>query len=143
MRLLEHALRRRPQDAQRLDPGAEGHDHRRDGRLGRRPAALDVAQVQARAARRQADLGRTGRDARLPGPDGRRQRHRPQPGHLDRGRLGRRERGRAARRRGRADAGRRHRRPRSAAREGDPGRPGRAEEESRRRSRSGRRSRSA
>ena len=40
---------------------AEGDDHRRDGRLGRRHAAVDVPQVQGRAAGRQADLGRPGR----------------------------------------------------------------------------------
>ena len=89
----------------RVDPGAEGDDHRRDGRLGRRPAAVDVPQVQARPARRQADLGRPGRHPRLPGADGRRHDHRAEPRDLDAGgRLGRRERGRAAGHRGRADA---------------------------------------
>ena len=47
--LLGDALRRRPQDAERGDPRAEGDDHRRDRGLGRRPAAVDVPQVQARA----------------------------------------------------------------------------------------------
>ena len=57
--------------------------------------------------------------------------HRAEPRDLDAGgRLGRGERGRAAGHRGRADAGRRDRRPRSAAREGDRGRDRRAEEES-------------
>ncbi len=71
-RLLGHALRRRPQDAQRLDPGAQGHAHQRIGRVGRRPAALDVAEVRARQARRDADLGRARRHPRLPGAHGRR-----------------------------------------------------------------------
>ena len=46
--LLGDALRSGPQDADGVDPGAEGDDHRRDGRVGRRPAAVDVPQVQAR-----------------------------------------------------------------------------------------------
>ncbi len=81
--LLEHALRGRPQDAQRLDPGAQGHDHQRDGRLGRRPPALHVAEVRHGQARRHGDLGRPRRHPGLPRADGRRQRHRAQPGHLD------------------------------------------------------------
>ena len=56
--------------------------------------------------------------------------HRAEPGDLDAGgRLGGRERRRAAGHRGRADAGRRDRRPRSAAREGDRSGDGGAEEE--------------
>ena len=54
--------------------------------------------------------------------------HRSQPRDLDGGRLGRRKRGRAAGHRRRADARRRDRRPRSAAREGDRDRAGRAQE---------------
>ena len=81
-------------------------------------------------ARRQADVGRPGRHPRLPGVDGRRRHHRAEPGDLDRGRLGRRERGRAAGHRGRADAGRRDRGTRPAAGEGDRARARRAEEES-------------
>ncbi|MCK7482686.1 MAG: hypothetical protein M0C28_40370 [Candidatus Moduliflexus flocculans] len=127
--LLGHALRRRPEDAERLDPGAQGHDHRRDGRLGRRPPALDVPQVQASGTLvGTADLGRPGRHPRLPGPDGRRQRHRARtwPSGREEG-FGRRERGRPARHRGRADAGRRHRRPGPAARGGHQGGHGRAQ----------------
>ena len=71
-RQLGDALRRGSEDAVRVDPGAEGDAHRRDGRLGRRPAAVDVPQVQAGPARRQAHLGRPGRHPRLPGADGRR-----------------------------------------------------------------------
>ena len=55
--------------------------------------------------------------------------HRAEPRDLDRGRLDRRERRRAAGYRGRADAGRRDRRPRPAAGEGDRSRDGGAEEE--------------
>ena len=59
--LLGDAARRADPHAQRGDPGPEGDDHRRDGRLGRRPAALDVPQVRPGQAGRQADLGRPGR----------------------------------------------------------------------------------
>ncbi len=77
-----------------------------------------------------AHVGRPRRHPRLPDAHGRRRRHGPEPRLLDAGgRLRRRERRRPARRRGRADPGRRHRRPRSAAREGDRDRDGGAEEE--------------
>ena len=79
---LGDALRRRPEDADRVHPGAEGDDHRRDGRLGRRPAAVDVPQVQGRDPRGPAHLGRTRRRARLPDPDGRRIDHGAEPRHL-------------------------------------------------------------
>ena len=62
------------QDAGRRHPRAEGDADRRDGRLRRRPVAVDVPQVQARPAGRQAHLGRPGRHPRLPGADGRRPR---------------------------------------------------------------------
>ncbi len=76
------------------------------------------------------DLGRPGGHPRLPRADGWRHHHGAEPGVLDaRRRLGRGERRRAARYRSRADAGRRHRRPRSAAGKGDRGDPGRAGEE--------------
>ena len=61
------------EDAVRVDPGAEGDDHRRDRRLRRRPPAVDVPQVQDRPARRPAHVGRPRRHPRLPGADGRRQ----------------------------------------------------------------------
>ena len=61
-----HPLRRRRPRAQRGDPRPQGHADRRDGRLRRRHAALDVPQAQARPAGRHAHLGRPGRDARLP-----------------------------------------------------------------------------
>ena len=81
-------------------------------------------------AGRQADLGRAGRHPRLPGADGRRRRDGPEPRVLDaEGRLRRRERGRAAGRRGRAWPAGRDRRQGPAAGEGDRDRPGGAEEE--------------
>ncbi len=40
--------------------GAEGDDHQRDGRLGRRPDAVHVPLPQDRPARRQAHVGRAG-----------------------------------------------------------------------------------
>ena len=51
------------------EPGAaiarpEGHAHRRDGRLRRRHAPLDVPQAAPRHAGGQADLGRAGRNPR-------------------------------------------------------------------------------
>ena len=55
--LLGHALRGRPQDADRRDPRAEGHADRRDRRLGRRPPAVDVPQVLPRPARRASGRG--------------------------------------------------------------------------------------
>ena len=55
--------------------GPQGDDHRRDGRLGRRPPAVDVPQVRPGQAGRQADLGRAGGHPGLPGPDGRRRGH--------------------------------------------------------------------
>ena len=116
---LGDPLRRGLPHAERRHPRAEGHDHRRDGRLRRRPAALDVPQARPGNPGRQAHLGRPRRHARLPGAHGRRLRDRAEPGDLDGGRLRRRERRRAARHRRRAVAGGRHRRPRPAAREGD------------------------
>ena len=128
---LGDALRRRPEDADRVDPGPEGDDHRRDGRLGRRPAAVDVPQVPARD-RSSASAPGAGWSGILGFPvlmDGGGD-HGAEPRDLDAGgRLGRRERGRAARHRGGADAGRRDRRPRPAAREGHRGGDGRAEED--------------
>ena len=140
---LGHAVRRRPEDAN-VDPGPEGDDHRRDGRLRRRPAAVDVPEVQARAARGPAHVGRPRRDARVPGADGRRRHHGPEPRHLGARRgLGRGERGRGAGHRSGADAGRRDRRARPATREGHRGGDGRAEEGAARRPTSGRPIRSA
>ena len=82
-RQLGDALRRRPQDAVRLDPGSEGDDHRRDRRVWRRPAAVDVPQIQDGSARRAADLGWPGWHPRLPGAHGRRHDHGAEPRHLD------------------------------------------------------------
>ena len=48
-----------------LDLRAEGDDHQRVCRLGRRRAAVDVPQDEDRAARRQADVGRPGGHRRL------------------------------------------------------------------------------
>lgn len=96
LRVLGHALRGRPEDAERLDPGPQGHDHQRDSRFGRRPPALHVAEVRDGQARRHGDLGRPRRHPRLPRADGRRLGDGAQPGHLDRGGLHRRERRRPA-----------------------------------------------
>ena len=63
---LGNPLRRRLPHPERGDPGAEGHDHRRNRRLRRRPAALDVQQAGSRHPGRQAHLGRPRRHARLP-----------------------------------------------------------------------------
>ena len=60
--------------ARRVDLRAEGDDHQRDGRLGRRRPAVVLPQAQDRAAGRQADLGRAGRHRRLSGADRRRHR---------------------------------------------------------------------
>ena len=68
-----------------LDPGPEGHDRRRERGLRRRPAAVDVPQVQGRTDRRQAHVGRPRRHPRLPGADGRRRDHRAEPRDLGRG----------------------------------------------------------
>ena len=65
------ALRRGHSRARRRHPRPEGHAHRRDGRLRRRHAPLDVPQAAARHAGRQADLGRAGRHPRLAAADGR------------------------------------------------------------------------
>ena len=119
-RLVDHALWRRHEDAVRLDPGAARHADRRDGRLGRRPAAVDVPQKQHGSVDRQGHVGRPGRHPRLSRADGWRHHHGAEPGVLDaRKRLGRGKRRRAARYRSRANAGRRHRRPRSAAGKSD------------------------
>ena len=90
---------------------------RRDRRLGRRPAAVDVPQAQDGPARRQADVGRPGRHPRLPGADGRRHHHGAEPRDLDA------EDGWVVENEGvppdievEQTPGRRHRRPRSAAR---------------------------
>ena len=75
-RALGDALRRVVPHARRGHLRPEGDAHRRDGRLGRRPVAVDVPRVQARAAGRQANVGRARRHPRLPDAHGRRQRHR-------------------------------------------------------------------
>ena len=54
---LGDAIRRRSEDADRVDSGTEGDDHRRNRRLRRRPAAVDVPQVQSRPDRRQRGRG--------------------------------------------------------------------------------------
>ena len=54
---LGDALRRRSEDPDRVDPGTQGDDRRRDRRLRRRPPAVDVPQVQARPDRRQRGPG--------------------------------------------------------------------------------------
>ena len=63
--LLGHPVWRDDPHAERRDPRSQGDDHRRDRRLRRRPAALDVPQVRPRQAGRQANLGRAGRHPRL------------------------------------------------------------------------------
>ncbi len=64
-------------DAGRRAAGAEGDDHQRVRRFGRRLDAVDVPADEDRAARREADVGRAGRHRRLPDARGRRIRHRP------------------------------------------------------------------
>ena len=64
------------------DPRAEGDDHQRAGRLRRRLPAVRLPAGGARAAGRQADLGRAGRHRRLPAADRRRRRDGPALGDL-------------------------------------------------------------
>ena len=70
--LLRRARRRRLHHARRLDLRAEGDDHQRIRRLGRRRDALDLPGGRGRAARREADLGRPRRHRRGGALDGRR-----------------------------------------------------------------------
>jgi tricorn protease len=83
--------------------GPEGHDHQRDGRLGRRPAALHVPPPRHRAARRHDDLGRAGRHMGHAAARRRRSMIAPRGGFFARGGVGGRERGRRARHPGRDD----------------------------------------
>ena len=62
-------------DAGRRAAGAEGDDHQRVRRFGRRSDALDVPAHESRNPHRQTNLGRAGRHRRLPGARGRRHRH--------------------------------------------------------------------
>ncbi len=108
----------------------QGDDHQRVRRLGRRRPALPVPPARPRQADRPAHLGRPGRHLRLPGPDGRRRHHRPAPRLLQHRRpMGRRKRGSRPRHRNRDDPQAGDPGPRPAAREGDRGGAGRAEEQ--------------
>ena len=63
-RLLGDALRAGHEDAVGVDPGPARSHPGRDRRLGRRPAAVDVAQVRGRPDRRHAHVGRPRRHPR-------------------------------------------------------------------------------
>ena len=118
------ALRGRPRHAAGRDPGPEGDAHRRDRRFRRGHAAVDVPQARNGHAHRAPHLGRARGRPGFPGPDGRRVDHGAEPRDLDRGRVHRRKRGRAAGHRSGTVAGRRDRGRRPAVGEGDRGRAG-------------------
>ena len=116
------ARRRRLHHARGLHLRAQGHDHQRVRRLGRRHDAVALPGGRDRAARREADLGRPGRHGRGGSAHGRRLHRSAAERLLEPQRdLGRREPRRRPRFRGRDGPGLGHGRSRSPAREGRPG----------------------